>query len=127
MKQQQLRRKYKILLLGDESRHEIAKQMEIAHGKQYSKEELHDYRPIVLRSVCTSAKSIVAAMRKFDFVSESDDAWQAVKLIEDYTLDLACPKLDPGFAIALKSILKSHLYAVAMERQAELSLLEPAA
>lgn len=123
----QLRHEGKIVLLGDASRHEVARQMEIAHGKQYSKEELYDCRPIVLKYACTSAKSIVAAMRTFDIFSESDGVWQAVKLVEDYTLDSVCPELDPGFAIALNSIRKSPLYTAVMERQAEFSVLEPAA
>jgi len=121
-----LRGEYEILLAGDASRHEVAKQMEIAHGKQHSTEELHDCRPMVLKSACTLAKSTVATMRKFG-VSESDDICQAVKFIEDYALDPVCPEFDSGFVTALKSILKSHLYTTAMGRQAELSLSEPAA
>jgi guanine nucleotide-binding protein subunit alpha len=119
-----LRRECKVLLLGDESKHELMSLAKIVFGRGYSPEELYAHRPVIFKNVYESAKSVVAAMRRFDIVSESDDIWQSARFIETFNLDPLSSEMDRGFGTALKSIVESVHFTTLMEKRAEFYLPE---
>lgn len=119
-----LRGECNVLLLGSESKAEIAKQMRITHGTVYSAEELQDYRHAIFNTVCEYAGIIANMIKEFNMAPESDPIWGHMNYLADYVLDTN-PKssgLDPKFRAAIESIRGSSYYATLMDNTFESDL-----
>nr|CEG03479.1 unnamed protein product [Fusarium acuminatum CS5907] len=109
----------KILLLGSESRGEIARMFQCYAG--LCQDELLKYRLAVFENVCESAKALVDAMRQYEVAPESDTIWGHVDFIMAFIPESGLA-LDPRFKTAIEAILGSPHYSEVMERCTEFYL-----
>jgi hypothetical protein len=121
-----LRREFRVLALGSDSRHNIMNAFKVNYSGGYFRLERFQHKSIILQNVVENAKALIDAMEQLDNVPETEADWKHHEFLAAYDFRTEVPDsgFDPKFVDAVSSLWKDPYLNTVIEKQSDLFLDE---